>query len=67
MSRTFFIGWIVVVFMWAWVAAAVIWCLPLWEARHTFAAVFRGIMSGKRASISNESEGVVTEKVIPKD
>ncbi|KAK5123208.1 hypothetical protein LTR85_003407 [Meristemomyces frigidus] len=67
MSRNFFIGWTVVVFLWAWVAAAVIWTLPIWEARHTFAAVWRGIRSGKRAPDSDGSEGVVTEKVVPKE
>lgn len=67
MSRDFFIGWTVVVFFWAWVAAATIWTLPIWEARHTFASVFRGIISGKRASDNNGSDVVVQEKVVPKE
>lgn len=43
-SRNFFIGWTVVVFVWSWVAALSIWCLPLWEARASFAVVFRGLL-----------------------
>ena len=29
-------------------AAHLIWCLPIWEARASFAAVFRGLL-GKKA------------------
>jgi hypothetical protein len=34
----------VVVFIWSWVAALLIWCLLIWEARTSFAAVFRGLI-----------------------
>jgi hypothetical protein len=48
-SRKFFIGWTVVVFIWSWCAALLIWCLPIWEARATLIAVVRGIFGGKKA------------------
>jgi hypothetical protein len=47
-SRKFFIGWTVVVFIWSWCAALLIWCLPIWEARASFAAAARGIFKGKK-------------------
>lgn len=62
-SRKFFTGWTVVVFIWSWLAAAVIWCLPIWEARKSFAAVVRGIVGAKSASNSDSSElGAAEEK-----
>jgi hypothetical protein len=56
-SRKFFIGWTVVVFIWSWAAALLIWCLPIWEARTSLAAVARGIFKGKRNSEVQHIEG----------
>ena len=64
-SRGFFIGWTVVVFIWSWCAALLIWCLPIWEARHTFVAVARKILGRKRSdgvSVEHVSMDVGTEK-----
>ncbi|QDS76336.1 hypothetical protein FKW77_002734 [Venturia effusa] len=44
-SRKFFIGWTVVVFIWSWTAALLIWLLPVWEARESFAAVFKDLQA----------------------
>ncbi|KIV98703.1 uncharacterized protein PV09_09530 [Verruconis gallopava] len=33
-SRGFFTGWTVIVFLWSWVAAFLIWCMPVWQSRH---------------------------------
>jgi urea-proton symporter len=62
-SRGFFIGWTVVVFIWCWVAALLIWSMPIWEARHTFAAVVRGILGRKPILNSDSSVHEVMEKV----
>ncbi|KAK6081203.1 sodium symporter family protein [Seiridium cupressi] len=43
-SRNFFTGWTVVVFIWSFVAAGLIWFLPLWQARETWIGVFRSII-----------------------
>jgi hypothetical protein len=60
-SRKFFIGWTVVVFIWSWTAAMLIWFLPIWEARQSIAAVVRGIFKGKRAGSVQHIEGKETD------
>jgi hypothetical protein len=50
MSRKFFTGWTVVVFIWSWSAALLIWCMPVWQSRGPLLKVARGIyvqFSGK--------------------
>ncbi len=74
MSRGFFTGWTVVVFIWAWIAAGLIWGLPIWQARHTWIAIFRGAMGGRKSPAALEGQavsatpddesGVHTEKVL---
>jgi hypothetical protein len=56
-SRKFFIGWTIVVFIWSWTAALLIWFLPIWEARKTIAAVTRAIFKGKSGSEVQHIEG----------
>lgn len=51
-SRGFFTGWTVVVFTWSWVAACLILGLPIWQARHTWMAVGRGL-AGKSIGSRN--------------
>ena len=58
-SRNFFTGFIVIVFIWAWVAALVICLLPIWEARKLWIGIARGLVKGRRASTTTSvSEGV---------
>jgi hypothetical protein len=45
MSRKFFTGWTVVVFIWSWVAALMIWCMPVWQSRGPLSAVLKGVWS----------------------
>jgi hypothetical protein len=54
-SRNFFTGWTVVVFIWSWAAAALIWCLPLWQSRATWIGVFRGMLG--KSQNATETEG----------
>lgn len=70
-SRKFFTGWTVVVFIWSWVAAGVIWFLPLWQARSSWLLVLRGIFSkgksmpkieGEEASDGCRGQAITTEK-----
>ncbi|KAI9741291.1 MAG: hypothetical protein M1834_003008 [Cirrosporium novae-zelandiae] len=44
-SRNFFIGWTVIVFIWSWVAAILIWCLPIWQSRGNIAVIVRNIIA----------------------
>lgn len=62
MSRNFFIGWTVVVFIWSWAAALLIWCLPLWQSRAAFGKILRGVF-GKKKIISEGVEAQVVEIV----
>ncbi|ETS79722.1 hypothetical protein PFICI_09575 [Pestalotiopsis fici W106-1] len=54
-SRNFFTGWTIVVFIWSFVAAGIIWFLPLWQARETWIGVIRGIL-GKSSGNSKVQE-----------
>ena len=59
MSRKFFIGWTVVVFLWSWVAAMMIWFLPVWQSRSPLAKVVKGIfydLTGKGKVINSSSQ-----------
>lgn len=50
-SRNFFTAWTVVVFIWSFVAAGLIWFLPLWQAREMWMNVVRGVLGrGSRAT-----------------
>ena len=42
-SRGFFTGWMVIVFLWSWTAALLIWCLPIWESRKQLWKVISGV------------------------
>lgn len=55
MSRGFFTGWTVVVFVWAWCAAILILCLPIWQSRMAFARIFKGILGMRKVSEGLES------------
>jgi urea-proton symporter len=56
-SRNFFTGWTVVVFIWSFVAALLIWCLPIWEARKSLATVFGSIFGRKGRPTVQHTEG----------
>lgn len=47
-SRGFFTGWTVLVFLWSWTAALLIWCLPVWESRRQLWSVISGIATFKK-------------------
>ncbi|KUJ16990.1 uncharacterized protein LY89DRAFT_646074 [Mollisia scopiformis] len=59
MSRKFFTGWTVVVFIWSWSAALLIWCLPIWQSRAAFGRILAGMLGRKKIV----SEGVETPVV----
>lgn len=63
-SKGFFVGWMVVVFLWAFFAALVITLLPIWEGRKSIALLARHMFSGKNgATASGEVlEGVVVRQ-----
>ncbi len=56
-SRGFFTGWTVIVFIWAWVAALLIWIMPIYEARHTWYNIVRAL-AGKRRIGPHEAEPI---------
>ncbi|KAF4624777.1 hypothetical protein G7Y89_g13392 [Cudoniella acicularis] len=43
MSRKFFIVWTVLVFLWSWTAALMIWFMPVWPSRKALVKVAKGI------------------------
>lgn len=64
MSRKFFTGWTVVVFIWSWCAALFIWCVPIWQSREPFGRVIKGIfgdISGKRRTVGTAGSAVEIE------
>jgi hypothetical protein len=42
-SKGFFTGWVVVSFIWVFASSAISCLLPIWETRHSFAALFRKV------------------------
>lgn len=74
MSRKFFIGWTVLVFLWGWLAALVILGLPIWQSRGPIMKVMKGIFGGKRNKITtigqppqvadSDKQASITEKGI---
>lgn len=54
-SRNFFTAWTVVVFIWSFVAAGIIWFLPLWQARDMWISVFHGMLGKKTSATVLES------------
>ncbi|KAK6204848.1 Sodium:solute symporter family-domain-containing protein [Scheffersomyces amazonensis] len=52
-SKTFFRGWIVVMFIWGFFGSFTVIVYPIWEARRTFKALFM-IFLGKAPQISDE-------------
>lgn len=68
MSRKFFIGWTVLVFIWSWVAALLIWFMPVWQSREPLIRVVKGVFGGKSQMPVTESfhgsqDEAVTESV----
>lgn len=68
MSRKFFTGWTILVFIWSWFAALLIWCMPVWQSRGPLLKVVKGVfgdMTGRRnvESVSPASESVIVESV----
>ena len=45
-TKSYFEFWVVISFAWALMATIASVCLPLWEARDTFLAVYRGLRDG---------------------
>lgn len=79
MSRKFFTGWTILVFIWSWVAALMIWFMPIWQSRGPLGTVIKGIfadLTGKQRKSSDavpevrsidgeEVEEVPAEKGVP--
>ncbi|KAI1336356.1 hypothetical protein F5Y15DRAFT_427058 [Xylariaceae sp. FL0016] len=61
-SRGFFTGWTVVVFIWAFVAACLIWFLPLWQARSSWARVFKQVLNIRHDGSLDQTRDVRPEK-----
>ncbi|KAI0143392.1 hypothetical protein BJ166DRAFT_629762 [Pestalotiopsis sp. NC0098] len=68
-SRNFFTAWTVVVFIWSFVAAGLIWFLPLWQARKMWMNVVRGVLGrGNRVPKVDSEEvarGQAEDFVVP--
>lgn len=47
-SKSFFRGYVVVMFIWAFLGAVIIICLPIWDARHAFIKLWKIIVLGKK-------------------
>jgi hypothetical protein len=64
-SRGFFTGWMVLVFLWSWTAALLIWCLPIWESRRQLWKVMTGVIAlkkpAKHGSQTPSIEGQIVE------
>ncbi|KAF2489325.1 hypothetical protein BU16DRAFT_575685 [Lophium mytilinum] len=61
-SRNFFTGWTVVVFIWSWCAALLIWCMPVWQSRMQLVGIVKGLfgaMPGRKKASSVEGQDVV--------
>lgn len=59
MSRKFFTGWTVVVFIWSWIAALLIWCMPIWQSREPLGKAIKGLFgdfTGRR-TVESASPG----------
>ena len=63
MSRKFFTGWTVLVFIWSWTAALLIWCMPVWQSRGPLIKVAKGIFSGINVRISRNGDAISAEAV----
>jgi Na+/proline symporter len=69
-SKPFFTGWVVVSIIWIFFSTIAVGLYPLYEARHTFANVFREIwrdITGKRVPnlpTSNESAMISEENIV---
>jgi hypothetical protein len=64
-SRGFFTGWMVVVFLWSWAAALLIWVLPVWESRSQLYSVVSGVIRRRKETVL-ESEVVEVPEEKPK-
>ncbi|KAH8671543.1 putative sodium/proline symporter [Xylariales sp. PMI_506] len=63
-SRGFFKGWVVVLFIWAFAAAATIIFLPIWEGRNELLLLLRVLMGkGKQAPMPPNMSVLVAESV----
>jgi hypothetical protein len=70
MSRKFFTGWTVVVFIWSWCAALLIWCMPVWQSRGPLVAVVKGVfgdMTGRRKMDVGESPSATEVERVQED
>lgn len=47
-SRKFFVGWTVLVFIWSWAAALMIWGMPVWQSRMSIWSVVVGVLGRKK-------------------
>lgn len=55
-SKGFFVGWIVVVFLWAFLASSTITLIPIWEGRAAISSVTRSILGRKKGAKQAEPE-----------
>jgi hypothetical protein len=65
-SKGFFTGWTVLVFIWSWAAALLIWGMPIWQSREQIGKVFKGAFGkgvGDQESITGVSTPVESVKL----
>ncbi|KAH0834506.1 hypothetical protein FOPE_03796 [Fonsecaea pedrosoi] len=55
-SKHFFIGWIIVAFLWAFYASTVITLLPIWEGRRSIVAFRRFLITPKAKRLEATAE-----------
>ncbi len=60
-SKPFFIGWVVVAIIWAFVALVTFTFLPLWEGRKTIARIVGGVVSGKGGQLQQQQQESVQQ------
>jgi len=61
MSRKFFTGWTIIVFLWSWCAALLIWLMPVWQSRGQLIKIFKGAFGGGAKGVNNHHQAEVIE------
>ncbi|KAI1848467.1 hypothetical protein JX266_005773 [Neoarthrinium moseri] len=61
-SQTFFRGWVIVLFIWAFIASIIITVLPIWEGKDMALALLRRVLGRKTSTPADE---ILTGEVAP--
>lgn len=65
-EKWFFTGWVVVTFIWAFIASSVITLLPVWDGRYAVASIVKQMFKGKDAEVfvqPEEFDAVESDKI----